>query len=89
MNFIFSFFYSKLSKKHKNDDKTKPETEQEYLRVKSWTKKIDIFEKRMLIIPICEGLHWYVVIVCNPGHVLSQSHEKHNPYIMVLDSFGK
>ena len=37
----------------------------------------------------------YLVIVCNPGHVLSQSSEKDiegatkcNPFIMVLDSLG-
>jgi len=77
-----SYFYSRLKSKprkknkHKHVDKTKTKAEQEYERVKSWTKKIDIFEKRMLIIPICEESHWYLVIVCNPGHVLSQSREK-------------
>lgn len=30
------------------------QAERSYLRVKSWTKKLDIFSKRMLIFPICE-----------------------------------
>jgi len=30
----------------------------------------------LLVFPICEESHWYLVIVCNPGHVLSQSREK-------------
>merc|ERR1712072_701443 len=82
MGMYSSYFYSRLKSKprkknkHKHADKTKTKAEQEYERVKSWTKKIDIFEKRMLIFPICEESHWYLVIVCNPGHVLSQSREK-------------
>jgi len=77
-----SHFYSRLKrkpdKKNKNDknDKEKTKAEKCYDQVKGWTKKIDIFEKRMLIFPICEESHWYLVIVCNPGHVLSQSREK-------------
>jgi len=76
-----SHFYTRLKRKpekrgknDKNDTKTK--AEKCYDQVKGWTKKIDIFEKRMLIFPICEESHWYLVIVCNPGHVLSQSREK-------------
>ena len=46
------------SNEDKPEDKTKTRAEREYERVKSWTKKIDIFEKRMLIIPICEDSHW-------------------------------
>ena len=45
-------------------------------KVKGWTKKIDIFEKRMLIFPICEESHWYLVIVCNHGYVISKTREK-------------
>ena len=67
-----SHFYTRLKRKpekrgknDKNDTKTK--AEKCYDQVKGWTKKIDIFEKRMLIFPICEESHWYLVIVCNPG----------------------
>ena len=27
-----------------------------YERVKKWTKKVDLFEKKMVIVPICEEL---------------------------------
>ena len=62
----------------KEGDKDKKTTyaEQCYDRVKSWTKKIDIFAKRMLIFPICDDEHWYVMIVVNPGQVLSQKMNK-------------
>lgn len=36
-------------------------------RVKSWTKKVNIFEKDYLVIPINERSHWFLAIVCFPG----------------------
>ena len=72
-----SHFYTRLrSKVDKRDKSDKTRAEKAYDKVKGWTKKINIFEKRMLIFPICEESHWYLVIVCNPGHVLSQTREK-------------
>ena len=73
-----SHFYTRLKskKRGKNEKSDKSKQEQAYEKVKGWTKKLDIFEKRMLVFPICEESHWYLVIVCNPGHVLSQSREK-------------
>merc|ERR1712223_927529 len=61
-------------KKTGKDDKSK--AERSYERVKGWTKKLNIFDKRMLIFPICEESHGNLVIVGNAGKVLSQSREK-------------
>ncbi|KAK9455364.1 hypothetical protein V1511DRAFT_500245 [Dipodascopsis uninucleata] len=33
--------------------------------VKKWTSKVDIFEKKYIIMPIHERAHWYVAIICN------------------------
>ena len=33
----------------------------------SWTKKVDIFKKKLLCFPINEHLHWTCVFVCHPG----------------------
>ena len=72
-----SHFYTRLkSKPDKKDKSSKTRAEKSYERVKGWTKKINIFDKRMLIFPICEESHWYLVIVCNPGHVLSATRDK-------------
>ncbi|PBK62408.1 cysteine proteinase [Armillaria solidipes] len=38
-----------------------------YDDVRRWTSKIDIFAMTYLIIPIHEGIHWYLAIICNPG----------------------
>lgn len=37
--------------------------------VKKWTLKINIFEKRLLFIPINKNLHWSMVVVVNPAHI--------------------
>ncbi len=38
-----------------------------YDLTKSWTKNVDLFEKDYLFIPVCEKLHWSLLIVCHPG----------------------
>jgi Ulp1 family protease len=39
--------------------------------VASWTvnKKINVFEKKLIFIPINADLHWSLCVVVNPGHV--------------------
>ena len=39
----------------------------QYIGVKNWTKNIDLFKKLMLLIPICENCHWYLIVVIFPG----------------------
>ncbi len=29
-----------------------------YEGVKNWTKKVDLFSKQMVVVPICEESHW-------------------------------
>lgn len=36
------------------------------MRVKNWTRNVNIFEKDFLIIPINKNAHWYLAIVCYP-----------------------
>lgn len=40
--------------------------------VRSWTarKKINIFEKRLIFVPINKDLHWSLCVVVNPGSIL-------------------
>merc|ERR1712228_257719 len=68
--YIFtSFFWKKLIKiKDKKD--TNKETVKQLFR---WTKHIkNIFEKKYLIIPKCDNLHWELIIICFPGKVLKK-----------------
>lgn len=56
-----------LHRKHPiEDDDSISIKEKRHSRVKSWTKKVDIFEKDYLVIPINERNHWFLAIVCFP-----------------------
>lgn len=43
-----------------------------YELVKTWTRKINIFEKDFVVIPINENLHWYLAIICHPRNMLTE-----------------
>ncbi|KAH9925567.1 uncharacterized protein B0H18DRAFT_1119406 [Fomitopsis serialis] len=58
-----SFFYKKLNVKGKGKDEG-------YQSVRKWTSKIDLFQKKYIVVPINEHFHWYLAIICNPEHVL-------------------
>uniref|UniRef100_A0A1B6BYT3 Ubiquitin-like protease family profile domain-containing protein n=1 Tax=Clastoptera arizonana TaxID=38151 RepID=A0A1B6BYT3_9HEMI len=72
-----SFFYKRLttrppvmtrrSYQQFEDDPNMSAAEKRHSRVKSWTKKVNIFEKDFIIIPINENSHWYLAIICFPG----------------------
>ena len=100
-----SHFYSRLKGSlfnEKTSDQTPRQSKSQtaYQRVKSWTRKLDIFSKRMLLFPICEEDHWYLIIVCNPGIIDVQDRITTNvstgrklekelaPSILLFDSLG-
>jgi len=99
---IFStMFYKRLNStpkkastvaSYEKDSSLKP-AEKRHLRVKGWTKNVNLFEKNMVIIPICEHSHWYLVIAIRPGLITipvgSEDREKKGePFMIVLDSMG-
>lgn len=55
-----------------------------YQRVRNWTRRVNIFAKRWLLLPIIERKHWYLVIVQNPG----QTPYGWNRNILVFDSYS-
>lgn len=44
-----------------------------YKNVKRWTKKIDIFGKDILIVPINAFKHWFSVMVLRPQTLLTNA----------------
>merc|ERR1719186_1467031 len=54
--------------------------EKRHNRVKSWTKNFNLFKKNLVIIPICELSHWYMVVLVRPG--------VDQPCMLGLDSLG-
>ncbi|KAJ3048041.1 hypothetical protein HK097_010934 [Rhizophlyctis rosea] len=71
-HFFNSFFYEQLQRKEggrKDDDAA-------YQRVQKWTKKMNIFEKKYIFVPINEHLHWYLALIYNPGALLRPVEEE-------------
>jgi Ulp1 family protease len=70
------FFYKKLATKVKinrpaNSASDEPYPEwPAYESVRKWTNKVDVFQKKFLVIPVNENLHWYMAVIYNPGVVL-------------------
>lgn len=93
-----SFFYQRLTthpakmsgRKHPiEDDSSLSLKEKRHLRVKSWTKKVDIFEKDYLVIPINERNHWFLAIVCFPGLSGPISVKDNKPIIPQFETVAK
>lgn len=41
--------------------------------IKRYTRKVDIFDKEMVIVPIIEKLHWYHAVILKPGAILKKT----------------
>lgn len=57
-----SFFYTKLMGEEHDAFN--------YDNVERWTKDVDIFKKKLLIMPINQKSHWYILIVTNPSYCI-------------------
>ncbi|CAH1953623.1 unnamed protein product [Acanthoscelides obtectus] len=74
---VFStFFYNRLTTKPAKASRKSQPTEldptlspaqKRHARVKTWTKKVNLFEKDFIIVPINENAHWFLAIICFPG----------------------
>ena len=80
--FFNSFFYKKLTEKGGSDEQipevmrrwaesrtmsaAERQSLQNYSKVASWTKEVDIFSKDYIFIPVHDHLHWSLVIICHP-----------------------
>jgi hypothetical protein len=62
----------------------------DYNDVKKFTRKLDVFQKHVLLMPMCTNVHWILYVVVNPhqcGKVLDN--HTNGPVILCLDSLGK
>ncbi|XP_027158744.1 probable ubiquitin-like-specific protease 2A isoform X2 [Coffea eugenioides] len=65
-HFFNSFFFRKLADLDK-DRSTACEGRAAFQRVRKWTRKVNLFEKDYLFIPVNFSLHWSLIVVCHPG----------------------
>ena len=75
-----SFFYRRLSSAKmtlsKSDEEQSKKTGFELVR--TWTRKVNLFEKDFIVLPINENLHWFLVIICHPSKMLTEASEQTN-----------
>jgi len=72
-----TYFYKRLTTRPNSNNKGKAHpvednpdlsaAEKRYERVKKWTKKVNLFEKDFIVVPINEHAHWFVCVICFPG----------------------
>ncbi|XP_057431259.1 probable ubiquitin-like-specific protease 2A isoform X2 [Lotus japonicus] len=67
-HFFNSFFFRKLADLDKNPSSACNGREA-FQRVRKWTRKVNLFEKDYILIPINYSLHWSLVVICHPGEV--------------------
>ncbi|XP_058081751.1 probable ubiquitin-like-specific protease 2B isoform X2 [Magnolia sinica] len=67
-HFFNSFFFRKLADLDKDPGSVK-EGRAAFLRVRKWTRKVNIFEKDYILIPVNFNLHWSLMVICHPGEV--------------------
>lgn len=65
-----SYCYTRIQNNLNGNRNSKANRERIWKDLKSWTKTVDIFKKRLLVFPINDALHWTVCIVCNPGRLV-------------------
>lgn len=51
-----------------------------------WDKKVNIFDKNFLVIPVCDHAHWVLVVACFAGQEASNT--RIQPCLILFDSLG-
>ncbi|KAK2376154.1 putative ubiquitin-specific protease 2B [Trifolium repens] len=69
-HFFNSFFFRKLAGMDKNapyacDGKSA------FQSVRKWTRKVNLFEKDYIFIPVNFNHHWSLIVICHPGEVVN------------------
>ncbi|KAL1289552.1 hypothetical protein AAHE18_20G067600 [Arachis hypogaea] len=69
-HFFNSFFFRKLADLDR-DPSSACDGKAAFQRVRKWTRKLNLFEKDYIFIPVNYSLHWSLIVICHPGEVIS------------------
>lgn len=87
-HFFNSFFFRKLADLDKFPD-TEVVSREAFIRVRKWTRRVNIFEKDYIFIPVNYSYHWSLIVICNPGAtILEDDHQSKTPCILHMDSIN-
>ncbi|KAL3504011.1 hypothetical protein ACH5RR_033852 [Cinchona calisaya] len=67
-HFFNSFFFRKLADLDKYPSGSF-DGRAAFLRVHKWTRKVNLFEKDFIFIPVNHNYHWSLLVICHPGEV--------------------
>ncbi|KAL4180223.1 hypothetical protein AMTRI_Chr13g91060 [Amborella trichopoda] len=86
-HFFNSFFFRKLADLDKNPG-CAFESKAAFQRVRKWTRKVNMFKKDYIFIPVNFNYHWSLMVICHPGEVVkSEDDNDHKvPCVLHLDS---
>lgn len=81
VNFFLKFLLDKYNVRHKREDIYLFNTffyerlaqKDGYENVKKWTAKVNIFDKKFVIVPIHYNVHWYVVVIYNLPYLVEEA----------------
>ncbi|KAG9130468.1 hypothetical protein Leryth_004424 [Lithospermum erythrorhizon] len=89
-HFFNCFFFRKLADMDK-DPSSAFEGRAAFLRVRKWTRKVDLFSKDFIFIPVNYSYHWSLILICHPREIAKISDENAEnlarvPCILHMDS---
>ncbi|WOH04856.1 hypothetical protein DCAR_0624268 [Daucus carota subsp. sativus] len=67
-HFFNCFFFRKLVDLD-GDFSREHEGREVFLRVRKWTRKLNLFEKDYIFIPVNFSSHWSLIVICHPAEV--------------------
>lgn len=91
-HFFNCFFFRKLADMDK-DPNSAFDGHAAFLRVRKWTRKVKLFEKDFVFIPVNYNYHWSLIVICHPGEVANFTNDGSAvssvrvPCILHMDSF--
>ncbi|CAN4119552.1 unnamed protein product [Withania somnifera] len=90
-HFFNCFFFRKLADMDK-DPNSAFDGHAAFLRVRKWTRKVDLFDKDFVFIPVNYNYHWSLIVICHPGEVANFTDDTAAssvkiPCILHMDSF--
>ncbi|KAK6775592.1 hypothetical protein RDI58_026593 [Solanum bulbocastanum] len=91
-HFFNCFFFRKLADMDK-DPNSAFDGHAAFLRVRKWTRKVNLFDKDFVFIPVNYNYHWSLIVICHPGEVANFTDDDtaassvRLPCILHMDSF--
>jgi len=79
-----TYFMAKMRKLFSDSKNDFTRFEQVYEKMERWTRKIDLFEKDFILIPVNDNEHWNMVVLCHPSKFFSK--DSNLPLVIYLDS---